>query len=195
MTGTGGGAAAERVRADYDERAAGLQAVLDAVRREAWDAPSACEGWTGRDVVVHLVDSQRDFFAARGVDLGERPDLADPAAAWRTHASAVRAALAEPGVVEREYEGFGGGRTTVGESVDQFLGFDMVAHRWDVAVADGRAHVFTDADLTVIEQLVAAMSPHLYTNGVSAPPLDVGPGADRQTRALASIGRRATVGG
>jgi uncharacterized protein (TIGR03083 family) len=30
----------------------------------AWDAPTACTGWTTRDVVGHLVDTTEGYFAA-----------------------------------------------------------------------------------------------------------------------------------
>lgn len=176
----------------YTERAAGMQAALDAVSSDAWDAPSACAGWTGRDVVAHLVDTQREFLATHGADLPPRPDLTDPPAAWRTHTAAVRALLADPGLVEREYDSLGS-RTTVGATVDMFYGFDMVAHRWDVTAADGRAYVFDDEGLDAIEGMVAAMGDMLYTSGVCGPALPVPDDADRQTRALAALGRSATV--
>lgn len=176
----------------YTEQAAGLRAVLDATSPAAWDAPSPCEGWTGRDVVAHVVDTQRDFLARHDVDLGARPDLADPAAGWRAHAAAVARVLADPAVGGREVDTVTG-RSTLGATFGMFYGFDMVAHRWDVAAVDGRAHRFSEADLDVIEGMVAAMGEHLYSEGVCAPPVDVPADADRQTRALAALGRRATV--
>lgn len=172
----------------YDERAAGMQAVIDAVSPAGWDAPSPCAGWTGRDVVAHLVDTQRDFLTTHGGEPGPRPDLTDPAAAWREHTAQVRGVLGRPGFAETEYESLGH-LTTVGATLDTFYGFDMVAHRWDVAAADGRAHAFEDADLDVIEGLVGAMGDMIYSSGVCGPPVPVAPGADRQTRALAALGR------
>lgn len=192
MTGTAPAPTPQAVRAAYADRSAGLQAVLDAVSAAAWDAPSPCDGWTGRDVVAHVLDTQRDFLAGHGVDLGPRPDLADPADAWRSHAASVQALLVDPALAARGYDGFTG-PTTVGATLHQFYGFDMVAHRWDVVAADGRAHVFTDADLDVLEGMVAAMGEHLYGEGVCAAPLDVPADADRQTRALAALGRRSSV--
>lgn len=176
----------------YASRADGMQAALDAVAPTSWDAPSPCDGWTGRDVVAHLIDTQRDFLAAHGADLGPRPDLADPAAAWRAHVAQTRDVIARPGFLEQEYDSFGS-TTTVGASFDTFFGFDMVAHRWDVTAADGRAYAFDDSDLDLIEALVAAMGDVLYSDGVCGPPVEVGPDADRQTRALAALGRSATV--
>ncbi|MBT0993643.1 maleylpyruvate isomerase family mycothiol-dependent enzyme [Cellulomonas sp. DKR-3] len=177
----------------YDEGAAGMQAAIDAVSPAGWDAASPCAGWTGRDVVAHLVDSQRDLLARHGAELGARPDLADPSAAWRVHTAQVHEALARPGFVEQEYESLGS-TTTVGATLDTFIGFDMVAHRWDVTAADGRAYPFEDADLDVIEGLVAAMGEMIRSDGVCGPALEVGPDADRQTRALAALGRSADVG-
>lgn len=176
----------------YTERAAGFQAVLDATGPTAWDAASPCDGWTARDVVAHVLDTQREYLARHDAALAERPDLADPAAAWRAHTAQVRALLAEPSFVGREFDSVTG-PSTVGATFDMFYGFDMVAHRWDVAAADGRAHRFTDADLDTIEGMVATMGEHLYGEGVCAPPVDVPADADRQTRALAALGRRATV--
>lgn len=33
-------------------------------RPEAWEAPTACEGWTTRDIVGHIVDTTEGYFAA-----------------------------------------------------------------------------------------------------------------------------------
>src|SRR3712207_6942465 len=86
-----------------------LTAVLDAVPTDAWDRPSSCEGWTVRDVVRHLVQTQREFLTQRGVDLADEPDVdADPAAAWRAHARRVAAALADEAVAGAEYDGYFG---------------------------------------------------------------------------------------
>jgi uncharacterized protein (TIGR03083 family) len=60
----------------------GKDTILEVVRREAeqlfaladspeaWDAPTACEGWATRDIVAHIVDTTEGYFrgfdAARG---------------------------------------------------------------------------------------------------------------------------------
>ena len=45
-------------------------------RPEAWDQPTACEGWTTKDIVAHIVDTTEGYFrafdAARGT--GEIPE-------------------------------------------------------------------------------------------------------------------------
>ena len=76
----------------------------------SWTRPSPCEGWTARDVVGHLVQTQRDFLTGRGFDLGlaadiDSVDVMDPAAAWRAHAAAVTGLLARPEVKAAYLEG------------------------------------------------------------------------------------------
>jgi uncharacterized protein (TIGR03083 family) len=38
---------------------------------EAWEAPTACEGWTTRDVVGHIIDTTEGYFAAFDAARGE----------------------------------------------------------------------------------------------------------------------------
>ena len=92
-------------------RADAFAAVLDGAGGR-WDAPTPCEGWTVRDVVAHAIDSERDFLTRQGLDVGDAPDLVDPAVAWRAHAATVAAVLAQDGVAERSTTGYFG-RTTI----------------------------------------------------------------------------------
>src|SRR5829696_8869012 len=82
-----------------------LMSVVDAVPAESWTAPSPCAAWTARDVLGHLIETQREFLAGRGVDLGPAPDLtADTAAAWRDHAKRVLEAVSDERLVLTEYD-------------------------------------------------------------------------------------------
>ncbi|MGY1632443.1 TIGR03086 family metal-binding protein [Geodermatophilus sp. SYSU D01186] len=165
--------------------------VLDAVPADAWTAPSPCEGWTARDVVGHLVDTQREFLAGRGLDLGPAPDVAaDPAAAWRDHAQRVLAVIADDGAAGASYEGFFG-PTTVGATFEQFYVWDMVVHRWDVARAAGVDAGLTDAELERVERGADGFGEALHMEGICRPAVPTGPDADRLTRVLARLGRSA----
>ena len=166
-----------------------LTAVLDAVPADAWDRPSTCEGWTVRDVVRHLVQTQREFLTERGVDLGAEPDLdADPAAAWRAHARQVAAAVADPAVAEQRYDGHFG-PTTVGATLEQFYVWDMVVHRWDVARSVGADPALTDAELDRVEAGADSFGEALYWDGICRPAVEPPAAADRTTRVLARLGR------
>ena len=166
-----------------------LTAVLDTVAPDAWDRSSTCEGWTVRDVVRHLVQTQREFLTEHGVDLGEEPDVdADPAAAWRSHAARVAVAVADPAVAEQVYDGFFG-PTTVGATLEQVYVWDMVVHRWDVARSVGADPALTDAELDRVEAGADSFGDALYTEGVCRPAVQPPADADCTTRVLARLGR------
>ncbi len=172
-------------RDSFHQLADRFTAVLDGLPSSAWAAPSPCAGWTAADVVGHVVDTQRDFLAKQDVDLGPRPD-GDPGALWAAHHAAVLAV--DDDVWHREYAGFFG-PTTVGATLTDFYGFDLVVHRWDVGRAVGRDVRFSDAELDDVERSIASFGEHLYGEGICAGPVPVPDGADRQTRVLALLGR------
>jgi uncharacterized protein (TIGR03086 family) len=168
-----------------------LTTVLSAVPADAWGNPSPCEGWAARDVVRHLVETQRDFLTGRGVDLGPAPDVdADPAAAWRQHSDRVQQVLADDAVTGTEYDGHFG-RTTIGATLEQFYVFDMVVHRWDVARATGGDAALTDEELDRVEAGADSFGDALYMDGVCRPGVEAPADAGRETRLLARLGRAA----
>ncbi|SFO71346.1 TIGR03086 family protein [Geodermatophilus dictyosporus] len=177
------------VAAAYAAALEPLLAVVDAVPAGGWDAPSPCEGWTARDVVGHLVDTQREFLTGRGIDLGPAPDLTDPAAGLRDHAQRVLAAVGEPAVAGQRYDGFAG-PTTVGETLEEFYVWDLVVHRWDLATATGQDAALTDAELDRVEDGARSWGDALYTDGICRR-LEAPEGAGRQAQVLALLGRRA----
>ena len=166
-----------------------LTEILAAVPAAAWSSPSPCEGWTAADVVGHLIETQRDFLATHGADLGEAPDVAaDPAAAWRVHAGQVARALSDDALPAREFDGFFG-PTTVGAAFEQFYVWDMVVHRWDVARAVGADPALTDEELDRIEAGADGFGPALNMEGICRPAVEVSGAADREVRVLARLGR------
>jgi uncharacterized protein (TIGR03086 family) len=166
-----------------------LLALLGSVPSDRWSAGSPCEGWSARDVVRHLIETQREFLMGQDLDLGPAPDVdADPVAAWRQHSARVAALLAEPTVSARGYEGFFG-PTTIGATFERFYVWDMVVHRWDIARATGADERLTDHELDMIEAGADTFGPTLYMDGICGPAVIAPDGADRQTRLLARLGR------
>lgn len=113
--------------------------LIDRIPADRWDAPTPCAEWSVRDVVGHLVGMNVVFVAMfeqgpmpeRGVDrLG-----ADPAAAFRRSADALRAAAALPGVLERTQETPLG--ATTGAERLRWRVADLLTHGWDLARATG----------------------------------------------------------
>lgn len=153
-----------------------------------WDAPSPCEGWTARDVLNHVMDTQRDFLAQRGHPVAEPPGD-DPAARWQAHQDAVMNLLADPAVAGEQFEGFFG-PTTVGAVLTGFYGFDLIPHRWDIARSQGADEPFTSEEIVEIEASMDGWGEHAYGQGIFEGPLEVPANASDQTRALAMMGRR-----
>ncbi len=174
------------IRDGYQQKAAALQAVMDGAHD--WRAASPCAGWTAADVVGHVIDTQRDFLSGQGIDVGPRPD-GDPPAAWAAHVAAV-AERVDDDTLHREYAG-SFGPTTVGATLADFYGFDMVVHRWDVARALGRDTSFSDAEMDALDASIAVFGEHLYGEGICRPAVAVPAGASRQDRLLGLLGRSA----
>lgn len=174
----------------FDHANTMLVAVLD-VAEGRWDRPSPCEGWTASDVVHHLIDTQRSFFADRGL-LDAPSDAAeeetDPGSAWRAHAELIAPLLADADLMATRYDGFFG-PTTVGDTFVQFYVFDMVVHRWDVASAVGGDTTLGDDELDLIERSADTWGDALHMDGICTR-LDVPDDADRATKVLALLGRR-----
>lgn len=165
-----------------------LTAVVDKVPLAAWDAPSPCEGWSARDVLSHVLDSQRGFLTGNGVEMPSVALGLDPAEGWREHAAALQRVLSDPAVAGREYDGYFG-RTTVGETLLGFFGLDLVVHRWDLATAAGIDERMTDDELTFLEERADNLGDALYSEGVCRAGVEPPAGADRQVRLLARLGR------
>lgn len=173
-------------------------AVVDSLDRTDWDAASPCEGWSARDVLDHVMTTQRDFLGQHGIDLGSGGDSpgspaadsadVDPGAVWGSHDARLRELLADPAVEGLEYDGVFG-RTTVGAAIMTFYGFDLLVHRWDLAQAAGHDEVLDAAELDTIEASADGFGEHLYGEGVCRPAVEVPAGSDRQTSVLARLGR------
>ena len=171
-------------------------AVVDSLAPSEWDALSPCEGWTGEDVLDHVMSTQRDFLAQHGIDASagaaDRDAKVGAADAWHAHDTRLRELLADPAVADLEYDGVFG-RSTIGAAITTFYGFDLLVHRWDLAQAAGRDEVLDADELDTIDASADGFGEHLYGEGVCRPAVDVPASADRQTRVLARLGRRSKV--
>ncbi len=165
--------------------------TVAAVPAARWDDASPCEGWSARDVVGHVVQSQSLFlgFIGRSPDPG--PDVADdPLGAVRSATGAVQAALDDPATAEATYQGFGG-EMTFAAGVGAFLVPDLVIHRWDLARATGGDESVDPSDVAVIRaQMVEWPEELMRSPQAFGPAVDAPPGADDWQQLLAFLGRR-----
>jgi uncharacterized protein (TIGR03086 family) len=173
----------------FAQRAARFTEVLDRAAGSpgAWEAPTPCEGWSVRDVVEHVISSQRDFLARQELDAGPEPDLADPVAAWRTQHAHVTDVLTAD-VAGREYDSYFG-RTTLGDTLADFYGWDMVVHGSDVARATGQEWSVSEEEAAALHATADGWGDALSSEGVCAPAIEVGEDASPTERLLARLGR------
>ncbi|WP_245574064.1 TIGR03086 family metal-binding protein [Amycolatopsis nigrescens] len=177
----------------------GFDAVLAEVRPDQWDMPSACAGWTVRDVAGHVVWGQHqmrawatgaDYTERAGAPGAERPAVMageDPVATWRAARTASVATLTEE-TLARPTSIAGIGEVPLA-AVVTLLTTDHVAHTWDIGHALGM-------DVQLDPALVAVAFDWARANvvrrpGFFGPELAPPTGADEQTRMLAFLGRAA----
>jgi len=161
----------------YEAAQRPLTDVIEAVPTSAWTSPSPCEGWTTRDVVRHLIGTQRELFTGRGLALGDQPDI-----------ERVQQVISDDAVPAIAYDGYFG-PTTLGATLEQFYVWDMYVHRWDMAQAAGLDAGLTDAELDRIEQGADSFGDALYMDGICRPGAQAPAGAGRVVHLLARLGR------
>jgi len=181
----------ERSPADrYRLLAARFSAFVEQVPDEGWDAPSPCEGWTARDVVTHVVESQRGF--VEGAGDGLPPAAApsdDPAGAWAATREAVQNLLDDPERAGREFDGRMG-RSTVEGAMGMFHCVDLVVHGWDLAQAAGLDSTVPSDQLAWVREKVESLSHMARSPGAFGPARDAPEEADETTRTMAFLGRQ-----
>jgi uncharacterized protein (TIGR03086 family) len=180
----------QRAQASFTDR-------VDAVESGQWD-DEALPGWSVGDLVAHLVSEALwvpPLLAGEPFDLVEgrfpdtTPDLLgdDPLTGWETAADAALAAFAEDHALLRTVH-LSRGPTSAAEYIEEMTA-DLTVHSWDLARATSGD---TDLDPVLVTAglVLADRLPGGGVPGLFAPPLDVPPTAQPQTRLLARFGRR-----
>lgn len=171
----------------FTERADAFATILDGSDQQ-WDAATPCDGWTVRDVVVHAIETERDFLTRNDLEPGAAPELADLSAAWRAHAAVVAEVLGREGVADREYDGYFG-RTTIAATMADFYGWDLVIHGSDIARATGQSWSISDEDAAAMHATADGWGDALYSEGVCSAAVPVPDDASATDRLLARLGR------
>jgi uncharacterized protein (TIGR03086 family) len=148
-------------------------------------ATTPCDEWTARDVVNHIVQTQRYFVsAAKGEDASPPtptpPDLVsdDAAADLRDVQAQVIEAFSPDGVIERTGPLFG-------------IAFvDQLVHGWDLATATGQDSSMPDGLAQAAYELIHGKFSDDQRGGRFKPPVPVADDATPQQRLLAYTGRQ-----
>lgn len=175
----------------YRRLAQVLTATVAAVPDDKWNVPSPCDGWSIRDVVRHIIDTQRNSLAPVGLTISDGPSVdEDPAAAWAHTRDAMQDILDDPARANLEYDGHFG-RTDLASTIGSFYSLDLIVHAWDIAHPAGIDDDIDDHDLDFVEAFIAQMGDNIRMDGVCGPAVEVPLEADRQTKVLAQLGRSA----
>jgi uncharacterized protein (TIGR03086 family) len=167
-------------------------AKVAAVPADRWSSPTPCEGWTARDLVGHVVETQGLFLGFVDRKVGEVPSLDDdPGAAWDATRAVIQADLDDPERAGEEFDGFQG-RTRWDTAVDRFLNFDLVVHGWDLAEATGLDTTIDPDDAARILATAEGLGDMMRSSGAIGPEVAAPPDADDQTKLLAFLGRRSS---
>ncbi len=174
----------------YRKLADAFEAKVAAVSPDDWSNQSPCTEWTARDVVGHVVDVHGMMLKPLDRTLRSGPSVEqDPLGAFRSARADVEEVLADPHLAGTEYDGQLG-RTKVESSIDQFLGFDLVVHGWDLARATGQDETIDPEEMATISKAFAGMGDTMRQYGVTGPEVPVPQGASDQDRFLAQLGRQ-----
>jgi uncharacterized protein (TIGR03086 family) len=154
-----------------------------------WDNQSPCSEWTARDVVRHLVEVHQMMLRPLERTLSPAPSVDDdPLGAFRAARADVAAVLADRELSTTAYDGLFG-HAVVEETIDNFLGFDLSIHGWDLATATGQSYEIEGPELARLTSQVEHLGDALRTPGVCGPPVEVPADSSAQDKLIALLGR------
>lgn len=169
--------------------------LVDAVRDDQWASPTGCSGWSVRDLLNHLVGGNRIVAAAL---TGQAPpDQAadhlgdEPVDAYVRSGEAMRAAFAQPGVMDQMVTVPAG--NVPGVVALHLRLTEYLVHGWDLARATGQSTGGLPADLAEQELAFSrAQLGKLAPGSVPfAPPQPIDDDAPAVDRLAALLGRPA----
>jgi uncharacterized protein (TIGR03086 family) len=178
--------AIDRYQALADQFGARVEAAPD----DAWANQSPCVEWTARDVLNHIVQSQQHMTAQlTGAEVPTNAPDADPKELWRASYTALKEALAQPGIEDKKLE-TPMGPTPVDMALGRLASMDILVHTWDLARAvGGDDHLDQDAVAHAFEG-IKPMGPMIRRPGIMGPEVEAPEGADVQTQFLCFLGRK-----
>lgn len=174
----------------YTRLADAFEARVEAAADERWSDPSPCEGWSARDVVAHVVNSQRGLLSRfEGREIAPMADDEDPKEAWRTTYPAFKAAIADAENMQKLVPGPMGDMPAE-FMVGRFLSTDVLVHTWDLARAVGGDERIDEEAAAQALKGLQPMDAMIRQPGIFGEKVEAPEGADVQTQLLCFLGRR-----
>ncbi len=169
----------------------GFDAVVQRMPADAWDAPSACEGWSGRELLQHQCAVFNGVAAVANTGAMAKPtppeDVSDPVATWVQCRDELLTALDQPGVLQQQGP-FWFDAPTVDEMI-AIVAWDPLAHAWDLAKTCGLDPALNESVAEAVVGTVETMQPMLEKSGRTGPAVAVSADAPASVRFLGLTGR------
>lgn len=173
----------------YRTLAAAFTSKVEAVRPDQWNLPSTCAEWNVRELVSHVATTEHNMLEPVHIDAPLHVDAdTDPVGAWHEVRGIIQGVLDDPAQSVLEYTGLFG-TTTVGKTINDFGGMDLVVHGWDLARSTGQDDTMPVGEVERVLAMTDSLGEMLRTSGVCGPEVPVGPDATAQQRLLGRLGR------
>jgi uncharacterized protein (TIGR03086 family) len=173
----------------YRGIAEGFGTRLDGVHEDQWSLPTPCTEWTVRELVGHVVRTQRQVLATLAGEEAEPVDLErDLRPQWETASQNMLDALSNDDLAAKTVGGMFG-EQPFDSLVSRLVCTDTLVHTWDLARATGQDEVL---DHECVERSFEFLSPiddAIRRPGGFAPKIDPAPDANQQTTFLNFCGR------
>lgn len=168
-----------------------MDAVVQRVPNDRWDAETPCDEWSARELVAHeagVFDAVAEMARTGRLRMPEMPAAdGEIVALWNESRDRLLEELDKPGAIRRVGEYWFGKAT-----IDQLIAFatwDPLGHAWDLGQATGLyvppLNDVAEATLDVIEPLADG----LRSMKLIGDPVDVPADADPMARFLGLAGR------
>jgi uncharacterized protein (TIGR03086 family) len=173
----------------YSTIADGFAERAGSITPEQWSLPTPCAEWTVRDLVAHVVGTQRGVLAALSGEAEEVDKEGDLLVAFSGARSSIESALADPEQSARIVSGMFG-EQPFESLVSRLLCADTLIHTWDLARATGQDERLDSVAIERCTEFLAPIDEAIRRPGGFAPKITPAVGSDDQTKLLNFCGRQ-----
>jgi uncharacterized protein (TIGR03086 family) len=172
----------------YARVSSGFDELLRGMRPDQWSLPTPCSEWTVKDLVAHVIDTQRRVMGLLGGPVTPADPDGDLLAQWSEAQSALLEAVRDPARADALIQAFAGPTKFV-ELVGGLACSDTVVHTWDLARATGQPETLDAGAVEHCAGVIAGFGEAMRRPGGFGPALDCPDDADAQSKFLHFAGR------